>query len=778
MKNSIHNVDGSNNAQCPPTELVNNHALHRAELGGGGFLVMVPLVQNHPLHRVNSVGATPIAYFVPNSIAASPQIPRVFRQATSKIWVNLRDRVRPTIRTFYLWDVANLTRSHLLQVVSVAVLLGFFLATGQSFGQFLRTETFDIDPGWDGHNNRSQTPPARQITQDFGYSPFSSNAGGPAGEIGGTITPAGEAAYYANVIPVETLNDTFTASGTLNLHGPVHSLLGFFNADTVNEWRTPNAISLRLLGRNDEFFFAYNDYGTDLWRAGGNVFPQPGGSEFEFASGPGDVHNWSLTYEPNGGGRVTATIDSQTVVTNLDPGHKADGASFNRFGLMTVMKSADNPGQVWLDNVTVNGVTETFDSNPNWSGLNNQNTYTSTNVRPRFDFGFSPTNNAGGLAGGELGGATFRGDSRLEFGGSRMAYYGDEIENMLSLADPLVASGKVSFHRGVSDSTTLIGFFHSTDSIQSSDSQASATPENFLGAAIEGPSSEGFNFYPVYGLNQEGINPSGGRGSPTPPFIYPNGDSHDWTLQYDPVANFGRGQVVVTLDGQAVTLNMDPGHQQIGANFDRFGIITTHIDGNGQTVYFDDLTYTVRSMPDPPENQIEWAADVSGDATSAFSWSPATQPNSNQLTVLLGDAISQSRVLFADTDIKMKSLQFDNTNSYVLAGQGSLILEADAGNASVDVVAGSHEFQVLVDLASDLDVTVPPGSTLTFNHGLDLNGFTLNKLGLGDLVINNSLTLDGGTINGTVINNVVVPEPAAAVLLLLSLLVFVPVRTT
>jgi hypothetical protein len=27
---------------------------------------------------------------------------------------------------------------------------------------------------------------------------------------------------------------------------------------------------------------------------------------------------------------------------------------------------------------------------------------------------------------------------------------------------------------------------------------------------------------------------------------------------------------------------------------DRFGLVTTWIDGNGQKVYFDDLTYTAR----------------------------------------------------------------------------------------------------------------------------------------------------------------------------------------
>jgi len=35
-----------------------------------------------------------------------------------------------------------------------------------------------------------------------------------------------------------------------------------------------------------------------------------------------------------------------------------------------------------------------------------------------------------------------------------------------------------------------------------------------------------------------------------------------------------------------------PGDKEDGAHFNRFGIITTWIDGNGQRIYFDDLTYT------------------------------------------------------------------------------------------------------------------------------------------------------------------------------------------
>ncbi|HJZ91353.1 MAG TPA: hypothetical protein VKE40_10810 [Gemmataceae bacterium] len=63
-------------------------------------------------------------------------------------------------------------------------------------------------------------------------------------------------------------------------------------------------------------------------------------------------------------------------------------------------------------------------------------------------------------------------------------------------------------------------------------------------------------------------------------------------LAYDPAAADGCGRIVVTLDGKATTLDLGPGRRTIGARFDRFGLVTTWIDGNGQRSYFDDLTYT------------------------------------------------------------------------------------------------------------------------------------------------------------------------------------------
>ncbi len=458
-----------------------------------------------------------------------------------------------------------------------------------------RTERFNTDPQWDSLNNHADTPKPRRIRQDFGYSK-TNHAGGELGEMGGFLSPAAEPAYYAKKIPVQTFADSLTASGTLACsEGRFHALLGWFNADTINEWRTPNTIALRIAGRGD-VFFAWVEYATCRWRAGGDSpqgfpmrrDPKTKKNMLEGFTSKGAVHRWSLRYDPKGNkdaGVITATIDDQTAICHLQQGHKDDGATFNRFGLLNVMKSATDGGEVWLDNVTINGQTENFAKDPGWDEFHNRRVYETTNVRPRFDFGFSPTNYAAGQKKGELGGVIFRGDCRFP---DKMAYYGDRLDT-LTLTKPLKASGKVCLRRGVTDSTVLFGFFHAKDSMTVNPSQDCGLPRNFLGIVVDGPSREGFYFAPAYRINGPG---HGHAINNHPPHIYPDGKAHDWSLGYSPTAADGKGRMILTLDGESVTLELKDGHKAAGACFNRFGLITTWIDGNGQHIYFDDLSYT------------------------------------------------------------------------------------------------------------------------------------------------------------------------------------------
>jgi hypothetical protein len=216
--------------------------------------------------------------------------------------------------------------------------------------------------------------------------------------------------------------------------------------------------------------------------------------------------------------------------------------------------------------------------------LNNRTNYITKDTRPRFDFGWSPTHFAGGRFAGELGGLIFRGDCREP---KRMAAYGDRLST-LTLAKPFFARGKVSMLRGITDGTASIGFYNSKASLRVNPSQDQSIPRDYVGINIEGPSSEGFFFYPVYRDDANHAR-AGVKGAPR---IYPDAKTHDWSLSYDPNGAGGRGLIMVTLDGQSCALPLESGVKASAASFDRFGICATWIDGNSVTAYFDDLEYT------------------------------------------------------------------------------------------------------------------------------------------------------------------------------------------
>lgn len=458
-----------------------------------------------------------------------------------------------------------------------------------------RFESFDRDPRWDGRNNRASEPGPRHVRQDFGYH-AGSHFGDAKGEIGGAITPAAEPAYYAKRVPGLSFKRPFSASGRFLAVSPkFHLLLGFFNHAATNEWRTPNSAVLRLQGRGDHFI-AYLEYCTSKWRAGGDsprgfvdVNPTGRAQSHKFALSPA-VHSWSLRYDPSaagGRGALFAAIDDMEAECDLAAGHRADGAAFDRFGLLNVVKSADDTGEVWMDDLTVNGAKEPLDRDPGWEGRGNRAEFDSKQVRPRFDFGWSPTRHAGGEQAGEIGGTVYRGDGRYP---ERMAYYGARIGD-LAPSGPLHAEGRVALLRGVSDSTTLLGFFHSTDSVAPSPDQALSTPPSFLGIAVEGPSGEGFYLYPAcrVGPNQFANN----RGSL--PRILPDGRSHRFTLDYTPPRGSEPATLTLTMDGITARLDLPPAEVAPSTRFDRFGIVTTRIDGNAQRIYFDDLRYTAKN---------------------------------------------------------------------------------------------------------------------------------------------------------------------------------------
>ncbi len=476
-------------------------------------------------------------------------------------------------------------------------LIAVAAASALAQGGPLRTQAFDRDPGWDGHYNRSARTDSRTVKQDFGWSP-TRHAGGVGGEIGGLVTPAAEPARYALPINYLTFEDGLVASGRIAVGTPgkegdggCNTLIGFFNSDTAKEWRTPNSVFFRVNGRGD-VFHAHVEYCSSKWRAGGDVIKRrvPKGEPAPFMEFPthGTTHRWSLRYDPKGGagrGEITLTVDQEQISIRLEPGHRRDGIQVNRFGILNVMKSVDGGGSIWLDDLSVNGIPWDFERDPGWEGRGNRTTFKTSHIRPRFDFGYSNTRHAGGMASGEVGGLFYRGDCRYP---NSVAAYGDRLQP-LDMRSPLHASGRVVLRRGVTDSTVLLGFYNARDSLRVHDSQSTGFPESFLGMAIEGPSSEGFFFYPCYHTRPGNQGYGSGLDRPR---IYPDGVSHSWSMDYDPAGMGGQGLIRVVFDGKAYSMPLLPGHKDGAVQFDRFGFVTTWVDGNGQEVYLDDLQYT------------------------------------------------------------------------------------------------------------------------------------------------------------------------------------------
>ena len=158
------------------------------------------------------------------------------------------------------------------------------------------------------------------------------------------------------------------------------------------------------------------------------------------------------------------------------------------------------------------------------------------------------------------------------------------------------------------------------------------------------------------------------------------------------------------------------------------------------------------SVSSPSSTSLRaWKANQSGNWNLGTNWNPGSVPNTNQHDVVLGSVIPASRTVFTDLPVTVRSLTFDSSFTYAVAGTGMIILEAgtlEEGTAGISVDQGSHEFQTRVKLLNDTTVDIANGAVLEFDNDLTLNGNILTKAGAGTMLVNNQLTSGpGGVIN-------------------------------
>ena len=140
------------------------------------------------------------------------------------------------------------------------------------------------------------------------------------------------------------------------------------------------------------------------------------------------------------------------------------------------------------------------------------------------------------------------------------------------------------------------------------------------------------------------------------------------------------------------------------------------------------------------------------------NWRPADGPPGNPTAhnranhkATFGEVIQSNRAVFSESDVSVRAIVFDNTNTYTVGGPGSVSLVQDTksglpANSVINVANGTHEFQLRVKLQNNTTADIASGSTLEFNNRLFLNGHTLTKTGPGTIAINNDIVSTSGTV--------------------------------
>lgn len=473
---------------------------------------------------------------------------------------------------------------HLLMAIVLCSALGVS-------AQSLKSEKFGVDPGWDAVGNRGAK---KHIVahQDFGYNSDSNFVGKGKGEIGGRIQRSTVPAYYADVIMPKTLNDKLSASGTFTVPEKSGGGLwfGWFKADQEGgSGRPVGGLGLDIGFKTGGGHLAVR-LTTKQNRAAGMLVTalkanKTGGKPVAdvMLQPDGTRYTWNLDYDPNGTngkGQVRFVVRSdrskpqefegKVFSFDLPDGYKEQGTTFDRFGILNIMKTGGTV-TIYFNDLTHDGKREDFSTDPKWLGVNNHGNVVERDQVAVQDFGYEPKSDIAGGKPGEIGGVFWRTETDPGFYAARTS--------PLTLDNKLVAHGKVQMLVGAPDSNMYIGWFASRDK-QQSPVQAG----NFLGVSIGGPTRIGHYFNPAYttSMGERGKVKSGG------PIIAP-GTKYEWSLAYDPR---GDGEIKVTLGKDSVTLPFKPQARRQGAQFDHFGVLTSGPGGQMVKIYFDDLEYT------------------------------------------------------------------------------------------------------------------------------------------------------------------------------------------
>jgi hypothetical protein len=141
--------------------------------------------------------------------------------------------------------------------------------------------------------------------------------------------------------------------------------------------------------------------------------------------------------------------------------------------------------------------------------------------------------------------------------------------------------------------------------------------------------------------------------------------------------------------------------------------------GAGNTFYLDLIQVNGAAVVAEPGRA--WLPDATGDWQTPSNWSGGAIPNAVDAVATLGTNIIASRLVYTNTPVTLGTLNFNNANSYQIAGLGTLTMQASSGPAQINVAQGTHKINLPMTIASDTVVNVSGGGALVIADPLTVN---------------------------------------------------------
>ena len=165
------------------------------------------------------------------------------------------------------------------------------------------------------------------------------------------------------------------------------------------------------------------------------------------------------------------------------------------------------------------------------------------------------------------------------------------------------------------------------------------------------------------------------------------------------------------------------------------------VNGQSQSAFFDNTD--LEGLGIPPSGN-EWSVDGSGDWNIPGNWTSGSVPNGVGASASLLSAIKADHTVYTDTAIKLGTLTFDNTHTYVLSGAGSLTMQVASGTAQISVNNGIQKLNLPTIIASSTVLNVNAGANLIVANPITINsGQTLTQSGAGSVTYQSIITVMG-----------------------------------